>query len=142
VSARPAPTTPAQRAQIATAFPDARSRSYPVDATQVFSVVLDLVQANGWEVELTREPQDALGIGNVNAVVTTLAGWRSEVAVQVTGTDQGAIVSMESASLYAFHDFGDNGRRIEEFLAALDDRITSMLRDAPTAGTLDLGDGG
>jgi hypothetical protein len=143
VSARPTPATPAVRAAIAAAFPNARNRSYPVDATQVYSVVLDLVEASGWAVLVTREPQTALGIGNVNAIATTLVGWRSEVAVQVSGTEQGAIVAMESAPLYAFHDFGDNGRRIEDFLGALDDRITQMLRDAPTAeGTLDLGDGG
>jgi hypothetical protein len=38
---------------------------------------------------------------------------------------------MRSASLHSGPDFGENGRRIEEFLVALDDRVTLMLRDAP-----------
>jgi hypothetical protein len=143
VAARPTPTDPVHRALVAEAFPNARNRDYPVDATQVFAVVTDLVGERGWEVLITRAPQSGLEVGNVNAVATSLLGWRSEVAIAVTGTPQGATVAMESASLYAFHDFGDNGQRIEEFLAALDTRIAQLLRDAPTAeGTLDLGDGG
>ncbi|MOA69555.1 hypothetical protein D3C78_1978140 [compost metagenome] len=40
---------------------------------------------------------------------------------------------MRSASLNAQHDFGSNGRRIETFLAALDDAVTTLLRDNPSA---------
>jgi hypothetical protein len=33
---------------------------------------------------------------------------------------------MRSASLHNLHDLGENGRRIEEFLAALDNQITLL----------------
>ena len=40
---------------------------------------------------------------------------------------------MRSASLNAQHDFGSNGTRIEEFLTALDEAVTTLLRDNPNA---------
>ena len=63
----------------------------------------------------------------------TLAGWREEVVLRVTGTMDTSMVDMRSASLNALHDFGSNGLRIEEFLGALDDAVTTLLRDNPGA---------
>ncbi|MCY1559598.1 hypothetical protein D9M68_966500 [compost metagenome] len=63
----------------------------------------------------------------------TLPGWREEVVIRVTGTDETSVVDMRSASLNALHDFGSNGQRIEAFLAALDDAVTTLLRDNPNA---------
>jgi hypothetical protein len=34
-------------------------------------------------------------------------------------------------SLNAIHDFGGNGLRVEEFLSALDQSVTALLRDNP-----------
>ena len=61
----------------------------------------------------------------------TLLGWREEAAIRVRGVPQGSVVSMRSAALHPGHDLGENGRRIEEFLAALDQQVTLLLRDAP-----------
>jgi len=65
--------------------------------------------------------------------VVTLPGWREEVVIRVTGTATNSTVDMRSASLNALHDFGSNGLRVEAFLAALDDAVTTLLRDNPNA---------
>ncbi|MEO6396068.1 MAG: DUF1499 domain-containing protein, partial [Devosia sp.] len=64
---------------------------------------------------------------------TTLLGWQQEVVARVAGSAAGSTVAMRSASLTSFHDFAENGLRIEAFLLELDSRVTLMLRDAPPA---------
>jgi hypothetical protein len=128
-----APTGAAMRDKIAEAFPNARTRSYPVDATEMFTIVDDLVAQRGWEVRIQRAPPTALDSGQINAIAMTLFGWRDEVAIRVAGTAQGSTIDMRSVPLGGFHDFGENGRRVEEFLLALDEKITLTLRNAPQA---------
>jgi hypothetical protein len=123
--------TPADRAAVEAAFPNARGRSYPIEAMQMFTIVEQLAAARGWEQLVRRAPQTVLDHGELNLIATTLLGWRDEVAIRVEGNPQGSTVDMRSASTHAWHDLGENGRRIEEFLLALDTRITLMLRDAP-----------
>lgn len=128
--ARPEPNTPAQLAAIASKFPNAQSRSYPIEATQMFALVREMIEQRGWEERTRRSPQTALDEGQINAIAMSLLGWRDEVAVRVTGDAQGSDVAMRSAPLHQWHDFGENGRRVEEFLLALDQRVTLLLRDA------------
>lgn len=128
-----APTSAAMRDKVAETFPNARTRSYPVDATEMFTIVEGLVDQRGWDVRVRRAPPTALDVGQINAVSMTLFGWRDEVAIRVAGTAQGSTIDMRSVPLGQFHDFGENGRRIEEFLLALDEKITLTLRDQPQA---------
>lgn len=129
------PTGAAMRERIAEVFPNARTRSYPVDATEMFTIVEDLVDARGWDVRVRRAPPTALDIGTIDAISMTLLGWRDEVVIRVTGSAQGSTIDMRSVPLEQFHDFGENGRRIEEFLLALDEKITLTLRNAPQAAS-------
>ena len=127
--------TPEQRAELEAAFPNARTRTYPIAAEQMFDIVEQLGAASGWEPRARRAPTHALDEGDLNAIATTLLGWRDEVAVRVLGTAAGTMIDMRSAAAHSWSDLGENGRRIEAFLLALDQRITLMLRDAPqTAG--------
>lgn len=130
---RVAPTDAAMRDRIAATFPNARTRSYPVDATEMFAIVEALVEERDWDVRVRRAPPTALDTGMISAVAMTLVGWRDEVAIRVAGTAQGSTIDMRSVPLGQFHDFGENGRRIEEFLLALDAKITLTLRNAPQA---------
>ena len=123
--------TPEQRAELEAAFPNARTRTYPIAAEQMFGIIEQLGAANGWEPRARRAPTHPLDEGNLNAIATTLLGWRDEVSVRVLGTASGTTVDMRSAAAHGWHDLGENGRRIEAFLLALDQRITLMLRDAP-----------
>lgn len=119
--------------ELAVEFPNVERRLYPLGLVPTFAVVRDLVEGWGWEIRLLREPGTGVDVGQLNAQVMTLAGWREEVVIRVTGSDTDAVVDMRSASLNAQHDFGSNGRRIETFLAALDDAVTTLLRDNPSA---------
>ena len=127
--------TPEQRAELEAAFPNARTRTYPIAAEQMFGIVEQLGAANGWEPRARRAPTHPLDEGVLNAIATTLLGWRDEVSVRVIGTAAGSTVDMRSAAAHSWYDLGENGRRIEAFLLALDQRITLMLRDAPQASS-------
>lgn len=125
--------TPEQRAELDAAFPNARTRTYPIAVEQMFCIIEQLAAANGWQQRARRAPTDPLDEGELNAVATTLLGWRDEVVVRVRGTADGSTVDMRSAATHGWRDLGENGRRIEDFLVALDQRVTLMLRDAPQA---------
>ena len=127
------PWTAQARQAVEAAFPNARTRTYPIEAPQIYALAVQLVETKGWEPRARREPQNPLAEGQINAVATTLLGWRDEVAIRVTGNTQGAVVAMRSTALHGIHDLGENGRRIEDFLAALDNQITLLMRDAPIA---------
>ncbi len=120
-------------AEMAARFPNVERRTYPLGLVPAFGVVQDLVAGNGWEIGLLREPTPGVDVGQLNARIITLPGWREEVVIRVTGTDTSSVVDMRSASLNALHDFGSNGQRIEGFLQALDDAVTTLLRDNPNA---------
>ena len=120
-------------AQIETIFPNVKTRTYPLDAQQAYDIVLRMVTDRGWDIRLQRSPATPNGSGEINARIVTLAGWREEAVLRVSGTADGVNVDMRSASINALHDFGSNGGRIEEFLVALDTEITTVLRDNPNA---------
>ena len=131
----PSTLAPVDPAAIEAAFPNARNRTYPIEAAQMFELVATMVEQRGWDIRAQRIPQTPLAEGQINAVATTLLGWREEAAIRIEGDPQGSIVAMRSASLHPGHDLGENGRRVEEFLTALDERVTLLLRDAPVAPT-------
>ena len=127
------PMVLALREVAATTFPNARTRSYPVEATDMFVILANLVTERGWEIRSRRAPATALDAGRLNAIAVTLFGFRDEIVLRVAGSADGSTVDMRSVALSGFHDFGSNGRRIEEFLLALDRRITEELRNVPEA---------
>ena len=115
----------------ARAYPNVRTRTYPVDAARTFGLVVQLAAANGWEIRFRRAPQGLLGEGQINALAMRFLGWRDEVAIRVVGTPAGAIVDMRSRTQDGGRDLGGNGPRIEQFLLGLDDAVTRLLRDSP-----------
>jgi hypothetical protein len=114
-------------------FPNVETRTYPLGIVPTFALVRQLVAANGWEVRLSREPGPQFDAAQLNAQIVTPPGWREEVVLRVAGSQERSSVDMRSASLNALHDFGSNGQRIEAFLAALDEAVTTLLRDNPNA---------
>ena len=112
-------------------FPNATTRTYPLDALQLFAIVEHLVEAQGWDIRQRREPGIGGSPGRINARIVTLAGWREEAVLRVQATPQGASVDMRSASIGAVHDLGSNGQRISQFLIALDGEVTAFMRDNP-----------
>lgn len=114
-----------------TLFPNAATRHYPLDPAQLFSVVQRLIAARGWDIRLARAPTEADPIGRINARIVTIPGWREEVVFRIVPDPEGSAIDMRSASINAPHDFGSNGDRISEFMAALDEEVTTLLRDNP-----------
>lgn len=129
--------TPEERAALEARFPNARSRNYPIAAPDMFDAVAALVDDREWDVRSSRKPATPLDSGQINAIVTTLLGFRQEVAIRVSGAADGATVAMRSTSLTGVPDFGENGQRIEAFLLDLDNQVTLMLRDATPAQSAD-----
>lgn len=112
-------------------FPNATTRTYPLDPFQLFAIVEHMVEVQGWDIRLRREPAIDGDPGRINARITTLVGWREEAVLRVSAIAGGAAVDMRSASIGAQHDLGSNGKRIEDFLVALDGEVTAFLRDNP-----------
>lgn len=112
-------------------YPNATTRSYPLDVIQLFALADRLVRNNGWDVRLRTEPLGFDEEGRLNARIVTIPGWREEAVLRVRPTRNGAEVDMRSASIGAVHDFGSNGRRISDFMVALDNEVTAFLRDNP-----------
>lgn len=120
--------TPDEQTRI---FPNATTRTYPLDVVSLFGVVERLVENEGWDIRLTRRPGLDGTPGRLNARITTIPGWREEAVFRVSSTPTGAKVDMRSASISAPHDFGSNGTRIEHFMVMLDNEVTTLLRDNP-----------
>ena len=118
---------------MARTFPNVETRSYPLGLAPTFGLIRAMVDDRGWDVRLLREPEPGSDLGQLNGQIMTLPGWREEVVIRVRGNLTSSVVDMRSASLNAPHDFGSNGTRIEDFLAALDDAVTTLLRDNPNA---------
>jgi hypothetical protein len=121
---------PEERSRIEAAYPNARSRNYPIAAPQMFDTVSDLVDDRGWDIRAKRAPLSEVDTGDLNAVVTTILGFREEVAIRIAGGPDGTTIAMRSASLSSFPDFGENGARIEAFMLDLDNKVTLMMRNA------------
>jgi hypothetical protein len=122
--------SPADRAAV---FPNVETRTYPLGVGPTFDLVRAMVAERGWEIRQLREPVADAVPGRINARIVTLPGWREEAVLLVRGGPLNAVVDMRSASLNALHDFGSNGLRIEAFMVALDDAVTTLLRDNPNA---------
>lgn len=127
--------TGAQRDDILAVFPNARTRSYPIEAQQMFGIVEQLALASGWELRARRAPTTPFDVGQLNLLSTSLLGWRDEVVLRVSGLAAGSTVDMRSTPTHGWFDLGENGRRVESFLLGLDNRVTLLLRDAPQAPT-------
>jgi hypothetical protein len=128
IATAPQVLTPAEQQQY---FPNATTRTYPIDPFQLYAIVAHLAEGQGWDIRQRREPGVGGEPGRLNARIVTLLGWREEVVLRVAATAEGAAVDMRSASIGAQHDLGSNGNRISDFLVALDNEVTAFLRDNP-----------
>ncbi|WP_026380909.1 DUF1499 domain-containing protein [Afifella pfennigii] len=102
-------------------YPGLAARFYPLPTERVFSAAELLVKDRGWRIEESLTPTAGEGIGSIEAVAKTLLfAFADDVVIRVAPTIDGAIVDMRSASRIGRHDFGQNARRIREFLRDLD----------------------
>jgi hypothetical protein len=131
----PSAVAPGISRQVAAAFPNVKTRNYPLAPGRIFAIVDKLVADRGWDVVRRHEPDATDATGQLNAIAMTLFGFRDEVSIRLVGGPDGTAVAMRSVSLTPVHEPGVNGTRIEGFLAALDDKITQLRKSQPAGAT-------
>ena len=118
------PPTPAQIDKQKQAYPEMTGRLFEAPAEQVAPAVLAEATDRGWTVRSAPEFTDGAGAVTMEFTAHTLVfGFPADVAVRVADETGATVVDMRSASRYGRHDFGDNARRIADFLTALDARL-------------------
>lgn len=131
-------------------YPNLITRIYQVPPDILYALGEELAAANGWDVLSATAPSPADPAGQLNALRPALLGWRSEIAFRVTpGAIGGAVIDLRAAAIDSIgHDLGENGRAIEAFLLALDDRVSGYIEsqlamgdDDETFEVIDAGDG-
>lgn len=109
-------------------FPNLITRAYQIPPQELFALGQSLVRANGWEI-LAATPPTETSTGQLNALRRSLLGFENEIAFRVSPNPIGSLIDLRAASLDpVYHDLGDNGRAIEAFLLALDDRVSSYIQ--------------
>lgn len=102
-----------------TAYPDIQPVLMSGPREQIFRKAVILMESRGWKL-VAVEPED----GRIEATVTTFwYGFKDDVVIRLTETDNGIRVDMRSTSRFGSGgDGGTNANRIRAFLAALQEQ--------------------
>ncbi|MDP3895087.1 MAG: DUF1499 domain-containing protein [Mesorhizobium sp.] len=120
------PTAAAAELQLA-AYPEATGRRYEAAPDRVLDAVLAEAAARGWTVRGSPVvPADGGDLTVEATAYSFFLGFPSDVAVRLTDEGASTYVDMRSVSRYGRNDLGDNGRRVGDFLAALDAAIKAQ----------------
>lgn len=110
-------------------FPNLITRIYRIPPETLFSLGQNLASAQGWDILDITPPAEGRA-GSVNALRRSVLGFENEIAFRVVPNPIGALIDLRAASLRpVFHDLGDNGRAIEDFLLALDDAVSAYIQN-------------
>jgi hypothetical protein len=102
-------------------YPDLTGRRYPLSADRVQELAAALVLANGWNFTQPPTPPLEGGDSFIEALArTTFLALPVDVSIRVTDEGDTSYVDMRSTSRYGRHDLGDNAKRVNSFLLALD----------------------
>lgn len=97
------------------AYPGVRPFDSPLPPEDLFERALTVVREMGWEV-LSVDKAD----GRIEATATTFwFGFRDDVVIRVTRTEDGSRLDMRSVSRVGRSDAGANAARIRRFMAEL-----------------------
>jgi len=126
-----APVTELEQIAIDMAFPNATTRDYQIDAVALYGIVETLVNERQWDIVQKKSFMGGIGnVAEISATAMTVFGWRDDVVIRITNhTGTGTLIDMRSAAKLPGQEFGRNGKRIEEFLVALDEAATEYARD-------------
>jgi len=104
------------------AYPDLSPLPLPVSPEQAFEQALIVITDKGWEV-IAKVPND----GRIEAIDTSLLfGFKDEVVVRITPSNDGAIVDVRSRSRIGRIDRGANAKRIRDYLKSLKERVARL----------------
>jgi len=97
------------------AYPDLKPLKLSLSTEQAFVKALKVVTNKGWEV-ITSDPDE----GRIEAVDTSLLfGFKDDVVIRITSSEDGAIVDVRSRSRIGRIDRGANAKRICSYLKEL-----------------------
>ena len=106
-------------------YPDLAPLELSVAPDEAYALALALANDKGWEI-VASDPDD----GRIEAVETSfLYGFKDEVIIRISPSDDGAMVDVRSRSRIGRIDRGANAKRIRAFLAALRERADEGLTD-------------
>jgi len=105
-----------------TAYPAVKPLEVDAGPDEIFNAALSMIERRGWRVLDSVTPRGGQREGRIEAVARTLVmGFREDVVIRIRTIEKGMRVDMRSASRYGSHDFGSNARRVESFLAELNE---------------------
>ena len=101
------------------AYADITTWTTSASAEQVYNQALLVVADMGWELVASE-----LAEGRIEATdTTTWFGFKDDVVIRITATEQGAAVDVRSKSRVGRSDVGVNAKRIRAFLKALEQTL-------------------
>jgi uncharacterized protein (DUF1499 family) len=96
-------------------YPDIRPLALGVPPGVAFGRARDAAESMGWEI-VASDP----ATGRIEATATTLwFGFKDDIVVRVSPSDQGSRIDVRSVSRVGRSDIGTNAKRIREYLAKL-----------------------
>lgn len=108
-------TDPATIALQAQAYPDLQTLRTTMDYDELFEQAVRAATDMGWDIYL----QDR-NAGVIEAVDTTaVMGFKDDIVVRMRTNQEGALVDVRSVSRVGVGDLGANAKRIDAFLASL-----------------------
>ena len=100
-------------------YPRIAPLDMPVSAEQAYVAALAAVTERGWTI--VTEDEEA---GRIDASETSFwFGFREDIMIRVTATEDGARIDVRSASRNRLSDLGTNARRIRDLLDEIEARI-------------------
>lgn len=101
------------------AYPRIAPHSYLAGRQAVFDAALAIVRQRGWTVHAAQA-----GEGRIEASATSLwFGFMDDVSIRVADSGKDTRVDMRSKSRVGLSDLGVNAKRIESFMADLDEAL-------------------
>ncbi len=111
-------TDPATVALQAQAYPDLQTLRTTMEYGELFDKAVRVASDMGWDIYL----QDR-NAGVIEAVDTTaVMGFKDDIVIRVRTNAEGALVDLRSVSRVGVGDLGANAKRINAFLASLQQR--------------------
>jgi uncharacterized protein (DUF1499 family) len=114
------------------AYPDIVPLQVSVPVKAAYDAALALITKRKWHVVDARPPAANRRDATIEAVARTpIMGFRDDVVIRVTPTNEGSRVDVRSASRYGYHDFGANASRIRSLVEDLDDAVGTTPEPRP-----------
>ncbi|HEX5210185.1 MAG TPA: DUF1499 domain-containing protein, partial [Pseudolabrys sp.] len=108
----------------AAAYPDIVPLQVSAPVKVAYDVTLALVTKRKWHVADARPPAGNRRDAVIEATARTpIMGFRDDVVIRITRSNEGARVDVRSASRYGLSDFGANAARVRSLIEDIDDAV-------------------